>query len=91
MAVQVTVKTNPARVGITVKRQKPTMGVTVVRGESVPKYQGTYEVIPQAWQDVELETAGKKMERDVLVHRIPYYETSNPAGGNTVYIGGDPD
>ena len=89
MAVQVTVKANPARVGITVKHEKPTMGVTVVRGESVPKYTGTYEVIPQPWQDVSLETAGKKMERDVTVHKIPYYETSNPQGGMTVYIGGE--
>ena len=89
MAVQVQVKTNPARVGITVKHEKPTMGVTVIRGESVPKYHGTYEVVPQAWQDVTLETQGKKMEQDVLVHQIPFYETSNPQGGMTIYIGGE--
>jgi hypothetical protein len=85
----VRVETAKARVGITVKKETPTMGITVVRGESVPKYTGTYEVIPQAWQDVSLETAGKKMEQDVTVHKIPYYETSNPQGGMTVYIGGE--
>lgn len=87
MAVSVKVKTNPAKVGITVRKDKPTMGITVVRGESAPIYHGTYEVIPQAWQDVVLETEGHKLTENVRVHKIPYYETSNPAGGNTIYIG----
>jgi hypothetical protein len=89
MPTTIRVKTDKARVGITVKNEKPAMGITVVRGESVPKYTGTYEVIPQAWQDVVLETSGKKMEDDVTVRQIPYYETSNPQGGMTVYIGGE--
>ena len=88
MAVQVRVQTKRPTVGITVKHEKPTMGVTVVRGESVPKYTGTYEVVPQPWQDVSLETEGKKMEQDVLVHQIPYFETSNTKG-TTAYIGGE--
>ena len=31
----------------------------------------------------------KLMRNNVNIHEIPYYEVSNDASGNTVYIGGD--
>ena len=52
-------------------------------------YDGPYEVIPMAHTMQVLETENKLMTENVLVHEIPYWETSNPQGGNTVYIGGD--
>ena len=53
----------------------------------VPVYGGTYLITPVAQLDIVLETAGKRMARDVIVKEIPYYETSNPSGGYTVIIG----
>lgn len=51
-------------------------------------YEGDYEVIPSAKQKQVLETAQKIMSKNVTVHKIPYSQTSNLSGGDTVYIGG---
>ena len=50
-------------------------------------YPGPYEVTPLVNDQVLLATEGLYMEDDVTVLRVPYLETSNPAGGNTAYIG----
>ena len=52
---------------------------------SLPTYEGDYEVTPTA-DGQTLSTAQKLMEGDVTVKAIPYYETSNESGGNTLYI-----
>ena len=52
---------------------------------SLPTYEGDYEVTPTA-DGQTLNTAKKLMEGDVTVKAIPYYETSNESGGNTLYI-----
>lgn len=52
-----------------------------------PHYQGDYIITPLVNDQVILETQGKLMDDDVTVLRVPYLETSNPAGGNTAYIG----
>lgn len=49
-------------------------------------YTGPYEVRPTP-SGRTLPTEGKTMTDDVTVEPIPYYETSNEAGGETVYIG----
>lgn len=56
-------------------------------GEYTPYYEGEYEIVPSQSEQT-LETASKKMHDDVVVHEIPYYETTNPSGGYTVIIGG---
>lgn len=48
-------------------------------------YYGSYEVIPTTDEQV-LHTKSKYMEDDVTVRAIPYFETSNQTGGDTVYI-----
>lgn len=48
-------------------------------------YDGSYEVIPTTDEQI-LYTKSKYMEDDVTVKSIPYFETSNQAGGDTVYI-----
>lgn len=55
-------------------------------GEVVPNYEGEYTVTPKAWEPEILHTAGYKMEGDVVVLKIPYWETSNLSDGYTVYI-----
>ena len=51
-------------------------------------YTGAYEVTP-IFADVNLETAGKTMTRDVTVESIPVRSATNLSGGYTVTIGGD--
>lgn len=53
-----------------------------------PMYAGGYEVTPTAEGEI-LKTAQKTMSKDLTIHPIPYYEVSNTAGGDTVYIGGE--
>lgn len=48
-------------------------------------YDGPYTVTPKIIGQT-LETRDKKMARNVLVREIPYYETINVSGGNTVFI-----
>ena len=52
------------------------------------EYQGSYEVVSDPWYDTVMETSGKTMREDVIVKKIPYWETSNESG-LTVYIGGE--
>lgn len=53
----------------------------------IPSYDGSYDVTPLPFTEILLETASKRMERDVTVREIPYYETTNDSGGYTVNIG----
>lgn len=52
-------------------------------------YDGPYRVIPKTDSEIVLDTDNKLMINDVTVEQVPYYETLNLSGGNTVYIGGD--
>ena len=49
-------------------------------------YEGSYHVIPLAHSSQTLETKGLLMLGDVVVSKIPYWETSNSSNGYTVYI-----
>lgn len=42
-------------------------------------YTGSYEVTPTAYEQ-SLPTSGKSMTRNVTIHKVPYYETSNESG-----------
>lgn len=55
-----------------------------VFGDASP-YEGSYVVIPKAYQDQVLETQGLVMLNDVTVTRVPYWQTGNTSG-DTVYI-----
>ena len=50
-------------------------------------YDGDYEFTPE-WDDIVLDTTNKILSDDIDIHPIPVYRTSNPQGGNTVFIGG---
>lgn len=65
------------------------MDVTVTTETGgVSPYLGAYDVTPAVRERQILPTQGKRMERDVTVHAIPYAEVSNAAGGKTITIGG---
>lgn len=59
--------------------------VTRIPAGDVPVYDGPYEAIPKVTAQT-LQTAQKFMREDVSVRAIPYFDVSNPAGGNTIYI-----
>lgn len=61
----------------------------VGEGDTAVIYDGDYDVVPLAFQETILSTKNKKLTDDILVQEIPYYETSNLSGGNTVFIGGN--
>ena len=50
-----------------------------------PPYTGEYEVTPRVEVQT-LDTAGKVLAKDITVHAVPYYETSNEQDGWTVHI-----
>lgn len=52
-----------------------------------PDYEGSYLVTPLAYVNQILRTADKVLSEDVVVEQIPYYETTNDAGGYTAIIG----
>lgn len=52
-------------------------------------YTGPYTVTPKADETQVLPTKDALLKEDVMVKKIPFYETSNSAGGGTVYIAAD--
>lgn len=48
-------------------------------------YDGEYEVTPTASEQM-LNTKHKTLAKNVIVHKTPYYEASNEAGGYTATI-----
>jgi hypothetical protein len=50
------------------------------------KYEGEYIITPLAYDDQVLETKNKTCEEDIVVKKVPKWETSNQSGGYTVYI-----
>lgn len=74
----------PVGLSLAVKQQPIKVSVALAGGH-MEYYEGAYEVTPKTVSQ-SLPTAQKTLKQDVLVHEIPYYETSNPSG-TTVYIG----
>lgn len=56
-------------------------------GNRYPFYNGPTTVTPEAEELQILQTEEKIVMENIVVLPIPYYETSNPQGGITVYIG----
>lgn len=59
--------------------------VTRTSSSDVQVYDGPYEAIPKVTAQT-LPTENKLMLEDISVRAIPYFNVSNPAGGNTIYI-----
>lgn len=91
--VSVSVRRGGRTVSVAAARHEATRTVSVaalpVRGiDTAEAYDGSYEVDPD-WMEQTLQTSGKRMENDVTVNAIYKAETSNPAGGITIFIGPD--
>ena len=61
--------------------------LSVATGGAYEVYSGDYEVIPSTNSEQVLKTASKLLSRDVVVAKVPYFETSNDSNGKTAYIG----
>lgn len=61
--------------------------LSVATGGDYEMYSGEYEVIPSTNSEQVLKTASKLLSRDVVVAKVPYFETSNDLNGKTAYIG----
>lgn len=58
--------------------------------QELDPYAGAYTVTPKVTAQT-LPTAQKRMTQDMTIKAIPYYATSNPQRGETVYIGSEVD
>lgn len=58
--------------------------IYTIGGDAEP-YMGSYDVVPKAFIQQTLNTAGKLMSKNVKVEAVPYYETSN-VNGTTIFI-----
>lgn len=56
--------------------------------QDIEVYNEDYVVVPKTNEQA-LKTARKFMRDDVTVRAIPYFDVSNDAGGNTIYIGSE--
>ena len=61
--------------------------LTVGGSSSYLDYSGSYDIIPNQ-EDQTLQTKDKILRENMLVEKIPYFETSNEYG-ETVYIGSE--
>ena len=72
---------------------KKTIGMKVDTAKCVylggEPYTGEYDITPSTKTNQTLQTAHKILSENVNVKKIPYSQTSNLSGGNTVYIGSD--
>ena len=60
----------------------------IVIVDTTEHYKGNYEVTPKTIQQV-MQTRNLIMDNDVIINKIPYFETGNNSGGNTAYIGSE--
>lgn len=59
------------------------------KADDLPVYDGVYEVTPSTTNNQILNTAGRMMDADVKVNKIPYAEVTNSSNGTTVTIGSE--
>lgn len=78
---------SPQRLTGQLSTRNQLIGVLSRMPSSHPIYPGPYEVVP-SFENQLLATNSKLMTSDVEVDAIYVSSTPNPAGGNTVYIGG---
>lgn len=70
-----------------VRLREVSCGVYKATAPGAPVYNGEYAVTPRFSQQI-LKTRGRSMKNDLTVDAIEVSRTENPAGGNTIYIGG---
>ena len=75
---------------IDISPKRPTISIELGAphsGTDHPVYNGPTIVMPEPYDIQILPTKEKIVKENIMVLPIPYYETSNPQGGITAYIG----
>ena len=87
--IDISVSTIKPKIDIGVSNTHPRINVEISPGggRRYDEYAGPYEVYPDPVDFQILETENKLMTQNVLAMPIPFYRTSNPSGGDTIYIG----
>lgn len=52
-------------------------------------YDGSYTIVPDAFETQTLPTRNRILSEDVVVREVPFYEAGNDSDGMTAYIGKD--
>lgn len=60
--------------------------LSVATGQDYDIYSGEYEIIPDVEDEQTLETAHKLLTDNIVVAKVPYFETSNDSNGNTAML-----
>lgn len=50
-------------------------------------YNGEYTIVPASNDEQVLDTQNKVLRENIVVEKVPFYETSNLSNGVTAYIG----
>ena len=77
---------HPSLSGIVNKEQQMSAVVGIYEGMNPEKYDGDYIFDPLVESERTIDTKHKFLTGNIVVNKIPYFETSNPTG-TTVYIG----
>ena len=77
---------HPSLSGIVNKEQQMSAVVGIYEGMNPEKYDGDYVFNPKTDSEQTIDTEHKFLTRDIIVNKIPYFETANLTG-TTVYIG----
>lgn len=80
----------PSIKGVISSTQTITAKVQIPNVASVDVYDGQYEIDPKANVATILDTSGKTLLNDIVIKKIPYFETSN-LSGYTAYIASEVD
>lgn len=51
-----------------------------------PTYEGEYTITPSSADEQVLETEYRVLKDNIVIQKIPYYETTNTQNGLTAYI-----
>lgn len=92
MRIRVTFSESEQRFGVIFGETEERLGADFGAVQKVTEYvggepyKGDYEVTPKITEQV-MATKNKVMTQDTTIRAIPYFETGNNSGGNTVYIG----
>lgn len=62
------------------------LGVYLTSGSKTNNYSGETVVVPRATHDVVLPTRDTFVPDDIIVRKVPSYQTENASGGKTIYI-----
>lgn len=84
-SITLQIQSSPENLELSIGDDAEGIVLSIDESGAAPSYTGAYEVTPSRAEQV-LATAHRTMRRNVTIHEIPFYETTNPYG-KTYVIG----